>query len=181
MSVDFNKLAAANKAAVDSMLSVANTALAAAERIGALNLSVARSSLEDSAAAMKTVMNAKDPQAAAAAQQALVQPAVDKAVAYSRSLYEIAAETQEEVAKLFEAQIAEFQKATSALMNEASKSAPAGADAMVKSVQEAYANLAAAFGPMTALNKQFADAAKASVTGSANKATAAAAKKARNK
>lgn len=179
MSVDFTRLAAANKAAVDSMLSVANTALAAAERIGALNLSAARSSLEDSAAAVKTAINAKDPQAAAAAQQAMVQPAVDKAVAYSRSLYEIAAEAQEEVARLFESQFAEFQKATAGLMNEAARNAPAGTEAMMKSMQDAYAQLAAAFGPVTAMNRQFADAARTATAATGGKATTAAARKAR--
>ena len=40
------QFAAANKASVDAMLSLANTALASAERIAALNLNTARSMLE---------------------------------------------------------------------------------------------------------------------------------------
>ena len=180
MSVDFTKFNAANKAAVDSMLSVANAALAAAERIGALNMSVARSSLEDSAAAVKTVINAKDPQAAAAAQQAMVQPAVDKAVAYSRTLYEIAAETQEEVAKLFEAQLADFQKVTAALMSQASQNAPAGAEAIMKSMQDAYAQLTTAFNSASALNRQFVESSPVKAAAKSSKATTAAARKAKS-
>lgn len=42
------QFAAANKATVDSLLSLANTALASAERIAALNLNTARSVMEDS-------------------------------------------------------------------------------------------------------------------------------------
>ena len=58
------QLAAANKATVDSLLSVANTALASAERIAALNLNTARSVLEDSVSGAKALMSAKDPQEA---------------------------------------------------------------------------------------------------------------------
>ena len=78
MSLNVEQFAAANKATVDSLLSVANTALASAERIAALNLNTARAALEDTAAGVKTVMGAKDPQAALAAQNALAQPAVEK-------------------------------------------------------------------------------------------------------
>ena len=41
------QFAAANKASVDAMLTLANTALASAERIAALNLNTARSMLEE--------------------------------------------------------------------------------------------------------------------------------------
>ncbi|HET6718808.1 MAG TPA: phasin family protein, partial [Rhodocyclaceae bacterium] len=44
------QFAAANKVAVDSLLTVANTALASAERIAALNLNTARSIIEDGVA-----------------------------------------------------------------------------------------------------------------------------------
>ena len=50
------QFAVANKAAVDSMLSLANTALASAERIAALNLNTARSVLEDSVANTKAIL-----------------------------------------------------------------------------------------------------------------------------
>ena len=56
------QFAAANKATVDSLLSLANTALASAERIAALNLNTARSVMEDSVSSAKAIMGAKDVQ-----------------------------------------------------------------------------------------------------------------------
>jgi hypothetical protein len=56
------QFAAANKASVDAMLTLANTALASAERIAALNLNTARSMLEDGVANAKAMLGAKDPQ-----------------------------------------------------------------------------------------------------------------------
>ncbi len=178
MTINTDKFVAANQAAVDSLLSVVNAALASAERIATLNLNAARSTVEDTAAAAKTVLAAKDPQAALAAQSALVQPAVEKAVAYSKSLYEISNEAQQELTKMFEAQFGEFQKAAASLVEQATKNAPAGSEAIVAAVKDAVAKANAAFGTASALSKQFTEATQATVA-AATKATTAAAKKAK--
>ena len=178
MTLNLDKIAASNSAAVDSLLAVVNTALASAERIAALNLNAARAAFEDSAAATKSVLGAKDAQTAVAAQQALVQPAVEKAVSYSKSLYEISTEAQQELAKLFEGQFADFQAAAANLIEQATKSAPAGSESIVAAVKDAIAKANAAFGTASAVTKQFAEATQATVA-AATKATTAAAKKAK--
>jgi phasin family protein len=173
MSINVEQFTAANKATVDSLLSVANTALASAERIAALNLNTARSTLEDTASNVQTVLGAKDPQAAMAAQAALAQPAVEKAVAYGRSVYEITSETQQELAKMVEAQFGDFQKSVASMVEMAAKSAPAGSEGAVAAIQNAIAAANSAFGNMNSVAKQFADAAQANIA----TATKAAAKK----
>jgi phasin family protein len=104
------QFAAANKASVDAMLTLANTALASAERIAALNLNTARSMLEDGVANAKAMLGAKDAQEFFSVQASLAQPSLEKAVAYTRSVYEISAQSKEEISKLLEAQFADFQK-----------------------------------------------------------------------
>jgi len=163
MSINTEQFTAANKATVDSLLSVANTALASAERIAALNLNTARAALEDTVSGVKSVMDAKDPKAALAAQTALAQPAVDKAVAYSRSVYEISAQTQQELAKMVEAQFGDFKKSMAGMVGMATKSAPAGSEGAVAAIQSAIAAANSAFGNMNAVAKQFADAAQANM------------------
>ena len=163
MTINTEQFAAANKATVDSLLSVANTALASAERIAALNLNTARAALEDTVSGVKTVMSAKDPQAALAAQTALTQPAVEKAVAYSRSMYEITAQTQQELAKMVEAQFGDFQKSVSGMLEQAAKSAPAGSESAVAAIQNAIAAANSAFGNMNNVAKQFAEAAQKNI------------------
>ncbi|MCG2578273.1 phasin family protein [Dechloromonas sp. XY25] len=163
MSINTEQFTAANKATVDSLLAVANTALASAERIAALNLNAARSALEDTASGVQSVLAAKDPQAAFAAQKALAQPAVDKAVAYGKSVYEITSQTQQELAKMVEAQFGDFQKSVAGLVDLAAKSAPAGSEGAVAAIQNAIAAANSAFGNMNAVAKQFADAAQANI------------------
>jgi phasin family protein len=169
MSINTEQFTAANKATVDSLLSVANTALASAERIAALNLNTARATLEDTVSGVQSVLAAKDPQAALAAQSSLAKPAVDKAVAYSRSMIEITTETQQELAKMVEAQFGDFQKSIAGLVAMASKSAPAGSESAVAVIQNAIAAANSAFGNMSTMAKQFSEAAQANMTAATKK------------
>ena len=163
MSINLEQFAASNKATVDSLLAVANTALATAERLAALNLGAARAALEDSAAATKAVLAVKNPNEAAALQSSMVQPAVEKAVDYSRSLYEISSESQQQLAKMLEAQFADFQKQVSGMVQLAVKAAPAGSESIVAAMQNAINSANSTFGNMTTMAKQFTATAQANV------------------
>jgi phasin family protein len=177
------QFAVSNKAAVDSLLTLANTALASAERIAALNLNTARSILEDGVANTKALLGAKDVQEAISIQASLTQPNVEKAVAYSRSVYEISAQTQEELSKLVESQYSDFQKQVAGLLDKAAKSAPAGSDVAVAAVKSAIAATNSAFESMNKAAKQVAEITEANVAAATNAtvkavgATSAAAKK----
>jgi phasin family protein len=162
------QFAVSNKAAVDSLLSLANTALASAERIAALNLNTARSILEDGVANTKALLGAKDVQEALSIQASLAQPNVEKAVAYSRSVYEISAQTQEELSKLVESQYSDFQKQVAGLLDKAAKSAPAGSDVAVAAVKSAIAATNSAFESMNKAAKQVAEITEANVAAATN-------------
>lgn len=175
MPINLEQFAASNKATVDSLLVVANTALATAERIAALNLGAARAALEDSTSATKAVLSAKNPSDAVALQSSMVQPAVEKAVDYSRSLFEISSDSQQQLAKMLETQFADFQKQVSNLVAQAAKTAPAGSESIVAAMQNAVNSANLAFSNMTAMAKQFTETTQANVA-AATKAVGAAAK-----
>jgi len=168
LNLNPEQFATANKAAVDSMLSLANTALASAERIAALNLNTARSVLEDSVSSTKAIMGAKDAQEAIAIQTNLAQPNVEKAVAYSRSIYEIAAQNQEEMTKMLEAQFGDFQKQIADMLDKVAKSAPGGSDVAVAAVKSAIAAATSAFDNMNKAAKQVSEIAEANVAAATN-------------
>ena len=157
------QIAAANKANVESLLTLANTAFASAERLAALNLNTARNLLEDTVANAKALMSAKDVQELMNIQATLAQPSVEKAVAYSRSIYEIASQTQEEMGKIFEAQFAEANKSVTSALDKAVKNAPAGSDVAVAAVKSAIAAANSAYDSMTKAAKQVAEIAEANV------------------
>lgn len=174
------QFAAANKVTVDALLTIANTALASAERVAALNLHTARALLEDSVSNTKTLLGAKDVQELVSLQASLAQPNVEKAVAYSRSVYEISAQTQEEVSKVFETQLTEFNKTVAGVLDKVSKNAPAGSDVAVAAVKSAIAAANSAFDSVNKAAKQVAEIAEANVAAATNatvKAVGTAAKK----
>lgn len=125
------QFANAQKAQIDSLLLLANTAFVGVERLAALNLNTARSLLEDSAASAQALFAAKDVQSFLAIQSSLFQPTVDKAAIWSRSAYEIGTATHEELGKTLEAKFAEASQALDTSLDELIKHAPAGTDAAV--------------------------------------------------
>lgn len=178
MNFNAEQFTAANKATVDSLLAVSNTALASAERILALNMDIARSAIEDSASGAKALLHAKDVNDVVSIQTSLTQPAIEKALDYTRSIYEVAARSQEEMSKLLEAQFGSFQKSVEKMLEQANKSAPKGSENAFSAIQSAISAANAAYGNMNVVAKQFADAAQGNLA-TATKAAAAATKKAR--
>ncbi|MBI4755618.1 MAG: phasin family protein [Betaproteobacteria bacterium] len=158
------QFAAANKANVETVLGLANSAFAGAERLAALNLNVARTLLQDTVANAKYLMGAKDAQELATLQASLAQPAIEKMVGYSRSVYEIATQTQEEVSKALESRFAELNSVVGSALDNAVKSAPAGSDVAVAAVKSALAAANSAYDSMTKAARQVAELAEANVS-----------------
>ncbi|MDQ5904837.1 MAG: hypothetical protein QG584_1840 [Pseudomonadota bacterium] len=164
------QFASANKAAVESLLTVANTSLATAERLAALNLNTARALIADSASNIAALLAVKDPQGFLALQTALAKPAVEKAVAYSRSVYEIITESSNGLSQIVEGQTAELKKNVSAAIEQTLKSAPAGSETVVAAVKSALAQADSAFETMNQSAKQAKATIEANVA-AANAAT----------
>ncbi|HQR03752.1 MAG: phasin family protein [Proteobacteria bacterium] len=158
-----DKFAAANKAGIEALLTIANTTFASVERLAALNLNTARAALEDGVSTAKTVLGVKDVQDLMGLQASLAHPAIEKVVAYSRGVYEIASQTQEELGKVAEAQYAEFHKQVGTLLDQAAKNAPAGSDVAVAAVKSALAAANSAYDNVTKAAKQVAEIAEANV------------------
>jgi len=162
------QFAAANKANIETMLTLANTAFASAERLAALNLNTARTLLEDGVANAKAMLAVKDMQELVDLHTSLAQPLVEKVVAYARNVYEIASQSQEEISKLLESQMAEINKGVASALDKAAKSAPAGSDVAVAAVKSAIAAANSAYDSMSKAAKQVAEIAEANVAAATN-------------
>lgn len=154
---------AANKANVETVLSLATSTIARAERLSALNLNTAHAVLEDSAASAKTLMATKNPQELVDLHATLAQPIVEKVFAYASSVYAIAAEGQQEVSKLFEAQIAELNKNFEIALDNAAKSAPPGSEPAFAAARSAVEQVNSVYDNLAKAAKQVAETAEANV------------------
>jgi phasin family protein len=173
------QILAAHKANVDTLFGLTNKAFEGVEKLVELNLQVARSALTEGAQSTKAALSVKDAQELIALQAGMLQPAAEKAAAYSRHLYDIAAATGAEVSKAAESTTADAQKKFAAAVDAAVKNAPAGSENMVALVKSAVAAANNAFDGVQKASKQAADMAEANLqamTATAAKATQAAAK-----
>jgi phasin family protein len=157
------QIAALGQANLESLMSLAGSAISRAERLAELNLNTVRSVLEDSMATTKKLAEAKNPQDLASLQTELTKPLIDKAVAYARSVQEIATEGQQEVSSLFEKQIAEVNKNFAAMLEQAAKSAPAGSEGVFAAVKSAMDTANSLYDNASKAAKQAAEVAEANM------------------
>lgn len=170
---------AAQKANVETLFSLTQKAFEGVEKLVELNLQVAKTSMGEAAETAKASLSVKDAQELLALHAALLQPAAEKAAAYSRHLYDIASSTSQEVSKIAEAQMADAQKKFAALVDTAAKNAPAGSENAVALVKSAIAAASNAVESVQKAAKQAAEVAEANMqalNATAVKATAAATK-----
>ncbi|HZR67830.1 MAG TPA: phasin family protein [Burkholderiales bacterium] len=164
MYVTPEQIAATNKAGAEALLGLANSQFAAFERWSNLNLNATKAVFEDGLNHAKALLGAKDVQEFINLNAAAAQPALEKAIAYSRSVYEVAAQSQAELTKAIEAQSAELNRNVVGFLDKVSKNAPAGSDVAVAAVKSALAAANSAYDSFTKVAKQATEIAEANFT-----------------
>ena len=158
-----DQFAAANKANLETLFGLTHKAFEGVEKLVELNLQTARAALDESAANAKALLSVKDAQGFAALQSSVLQPAAEKATAYSRQVYEIAAATQADISKLFEGQVAASQQSVQGFVEAALKNAPAGSESAVAFMKQAMTASSTAMESAQKAAKQAVSAAEANI------------------
>jgi phasin family protein len=164
MYVTPDQIQAAGKANVEAFLAVANTQFAALEKLAGIQASAMKSAFEDSIANTRALLGAKDVQEFVGLQSAFSQPAIEKAIAYSKSVYEVATDANAELSKVAERRVAEWNENFVTLLDKVSKNAPAGSDVAVAAVKSMLAAANSAYDNMTKVAKQATEIAEANVS-----------------
>lgn len=174
------QFSAASKANLESQLALlatlTNKTFEGVEKVMDLNLNVAKASLEESSAAAKQFLSAKDAQEWMTLAAAQAQPNAEKALSYGRHLASIASSVQAEFNKAAEAQIAEASRKMLDLVDEVTKNAPAGTESAVTLMKSAIGNANASYEQLSKTAKQAADALEANLNNAVGQFTQAAPK-----
>jgi phasin family protein len=170
MYVTPEQVSASGKAGVEAWMGLANAQFAACERLWELNLSATKTAFEDTMSYARAVSGAKDVQEFVNLSAAAAQPALEKALAYSRQVYEVSSKAQNEVTRLVEVQAAEMNRSMVALLDKLAKNAPAGSDVAVAAVKSAIAAANTAYDSFSKVAKQASDMAEANFSAAANAA-----------
>jgi len=167
MSLFQEQFSAAAKAQFEAQLSFMNSlagkAFESIEKIAELNLNAAKASFEESSANLQSLLAAKDGQELFSLLSAQAQPNTEKVLAYGRHIGVIVSGMQNEITSAAEAQIAENSRKVGAMVDEVSKSAPAGSEPVMSLVRSAIANSNASYDKLTKTTKQAVDAIEANI------------------
>ena len=118
---------------------------------------------ENGIAGTKTLMGAGSPEEAVELQARMVAPLLEAVAACARGVHEIAAQKQEEMAKLVEDRLGELNRQLAATLDEAAKYAPAGSETVVENVKTAFAAAQSAYNNVVSINKQIYDTVEKTV------------------
>ena len=161
---DFNVMFVAQRAVMNALVSVGNTALASAERMAALHLHAVREAMVDFTEGTQKIMAIQHPREAVDLRHALSEPQVEKGVRYSRSLAEISTVAQEDAARLIEAQYLGFAEAVTALANQITKSTPGGSEVALAAIRSTMRSANEAFGRFNEAMTRFTEVSEDSVS-----------------
>ncbi len=172
------QLMAWNKAYLETAVRFAGIALEGAERMLEVQLKAAKSAFADGVQQAKVLADVKDPQEFAQFKNTLVQPSLEKATSYVKSVYDVAAATQSEINKLIEEQVSEYNKNVVTGLDKMVKSAPAGSEIAVAAVKSAISAVNTTYDNLSKSAKQFAEMSHANIDAAASQAAQASKKKA---
>jgi phasin family protein len=170
------QVVAAHKSNIETFFGLSGKAFEGVEKLVDLHMQATKAAMAEAAETAQAVLSVKDPQELFALQAAMMQPAAEKAAAYSRHVYEILAGTNAEFAKATEATVTDTQKKVLSLVDNAVKNAPAGTENAVALVKSAVAAANNAYESVHKAAKQATEVAEANfqaMTATAVKATQA--------
>lgn len=161
------QLSAASKANVAAQFalfsSFSSKAFESFEKIIELNISAVKNSLAESNVAAKQLLAAKDPQEWFSVTAAFAQPSAEKAIDFGRQLAGITSGVQAEITKAAETHISESSRKVLELVEEFSKSAPAGSEGAFAFIKSAIGNAGAGYQQLNRTTKQAVDTLGANV------------------
>ena len=156
------------KAAIDTLVAFQGSMFSGFEKLVDLNLKVIKATLDEVSQKSQQVVSIKDPQEAAALTSALIAPGAEKAMAYSKHVYDIVSSVQADLSKLGESHVVEGQKHVSDAIEQFTKNAPAGSESAVAMLKSSLAQASSAYDSISKAAKQATEVAEKNLTAAAN-------------
>jgi phasin family protein len=137
------------------------------EKLADVQLKAARP-LRDAAKSLRQIASIKDVSEIAALSSGAAQPALDKAGAYARSLYEVLSAAHTEFASVLEQQVSEFNRNLVVTLDAVIKSAPAGSESALAGFKAAIQSANGVYETVAKTARQVASATEASLVAAAS-------------
>ncbi|NLY63995.1 MAG: TIGR01841 family phasin [Alcaligenaceae bacterium] len=156
------------KSALNTIVAVQGSLFGGFEKLVDLNMKVIKASLGEVAEQSQQVSSLKDPQEAVAFVSALAQPNAEKAVAYTKNVYDIFSSVNNELIKLTENQVAEGQQQIAETIDQLAKNAPTGSESAIALLKSSLATASSTYDSLNKAAKQAAEVAESNLTAATN-------------
>ncbi|MCC7005796.1 MAG: phasin family protein [Ottowia sp.] len=166
--VTLEQLSAAHKANFEVFLGLAGDVFQDVEKLVELNTQAVKSAFRENIGGAKQILAVKDVHDLIGTQANLLAPVAEKAMAYSRQVYEIARHSQSAFAKTVEAQIADGSHKLHSLIESISQNAPAGSEGIVAVMKTVINTANTACESAQKAARQMAEMAEANVEAAVN-------------
>ena len=168
MSTVPQQLLERQKAAVTNIAAAQDAVFSGFEKLVDLNLKVIKAALGEAAETSQQAAELKDPQEAVAFVTSLAQPSAEKAVAYTKNVYEIVSEVNNELLKLSESQASQVQKSMAESIDQLAKNAPTGSESAVALLKSTLASANNAYDSINKAAKQAVEVAESNLAAAAS-------------
>lgn len=156
------------KSAINTFVAVQGSIFGGFEKLVDLNMKVIKASLGEAAEQSQQVSELKDPQEAVAFVSSLAQPNAEKAIAYTKNVYDILSNVSNELIKLTETQVAEGQQQIAETIDQLAKNAPTGSESAVALLKSSLATANTAYDSLNKAAKQAVEVAESNLTAATN-------------
>ncbi len=152
-----------NKAALDQWIKFSQLSIENIERFSNIGICAAKESLENQVKQLQNLPSAKDAQGWAGWRQKAAENQLESVASYARKIYEATTATQQEVGKVLEEGVQQYQKNVNAWVDTASRSAPAGSEVAINALKNGISAGNAAIDGFQKATRQAAEVAEAGV------------------
>lgn len=157
-----------NKTALDQWIKLSQLSIENAERLSNVSINAAKESLEEQVKHLQSLPHVRDGQGWARWSQKTAEAQLDSFFGYTRKLYEAAATTQDEVGRVIEDGVQQYQKNVNAWVENVSKSAPAGSEFAINALKNGISATNTAIDGLNKATRQAAAVADAGVKAAVN-------------
>ena len=170
MYVAPEQFVASNKAAAEGLIGLANAQFAMFERLIGLNIKATKSAYEDAIDFARKALSTNSAQGLFSLNAAAAQPALERAQAYAREVYEVMAQSQAQMTNLVQAQTSDLNKGFASFLDQYSQTAPNGSGVAMAAFKSMLAAANTAYGSYNQVAKQTSELAQAAFTTAQNSA-----------
>jgi phasin family protein len=163
ISLTPEQVRAAAKTNLEAIIEITTAQAVAVEKIANLQAMAIKSAFEDTVANVRALAGVNDVQEFVKLQGSFAQPAYEKAMAYSKGMYEVATQVNANFVKLAERRVAAWNEGVVSFLDQALRNIPGASETVLPALKQVIAAGNSAYENLSKATKQATEMAEANV------------------